>query len=274
MTPSLTLRTLVATAIHAPNARAAPSFALPSVCRYYSQAKPSTRKSTAPLREATRHRKNATNTAVGAGISSDGTILAQGGNTQGDPPLYEVKPPWYIKWMWVLVGTTVIWTGTASELVWNEWTQRVVTANPDDPSREKIDYVPRPIYQRAALCGFIIFGGVACAAGLFLVRARTVTRLVLRGNDVTISTWGDWRGRGRVVEKQLCTIQGGNSARAEEMTLNVVGVRGRYRVSLKGASVNGRPGGVWDVRRGLQGHWHGVALRGKWVEGASEGEWS
>lgn len=59
-----------------------------------------------------------------------------------------------------------------------------------------------------------------------------------------------------------------------EMILRAKGVRGHYWIGLHGARVDGRAGGLWDVRKRLQEGWYSVKLAGRWKTGGATGQWS
>lgn len=89
------------------------------------------------------------------------------------------------------------------------WLHFQNSRNEDDSSQEVAEYVPRPIYQRAALSGFILLGGLAFSAGLLLSRARVITRIRLQDNKVSIRTWSEWGSKDRIVDKHLCLLEAG-----------------------------------------------------------------
>jgi len=216
------------------------------------------------------------------------------GKEDPEDVLYDRSPPWYIRWMWVLIGVDVLWTGNLADLIWEHWTYK-----PNDPPGTQlppeikpppvaelgVGYIPRPAWQRAGLCGIIIAGGSIAAFALISARVRAVTRLVALPSlgapkgafrEVRIET-----ARGRrydvILEKKACALsrtKDDSEIILQTGVVNRPNARSQYWLGLVGANVQGRKGiDGPEVQRWFHAAWHGESPHpenehpGRWVAG-------
>ncbi|KAG8689111.1 hypothetical protein FRC08_011118 [Ceratobasidium sp. 394] len=195
-------------------------------------------------REATKATATATQTE-GAGSQSEKEEI-----------LYERSPSWWIKWVWVLIGMDIIWSGNFAEFIWNRWTRQVSSTKGDQQATlKKLDndpeWTPRPMWQRAGLTLLVLAGGTGIALALLLAQARTITRIIrlpqAGTNQVRIETARNWHGRGRVVEQADITARSGRDD--SELIVKLPDSRGEFLLGLDGAHVRGTTGDIPEVRQ-------------------------
>ncbi|KZT03913.1 uncharacterized protein LAESUDRAFT_317825 [Laetiporus sulphureus 93-53] len=128
------------------------------------------------------------------------SLRAQGVDSlEGVRPLFERKPPWYIRGAYFFVAANIFTVFTFSELTWTHWTrweplpassQTVKSkAEPKGDSKEPRNghYVLRPWYQRLFVTAGPFVIGLGLAAFIITGRLRIVHKLYLlpSGNPAT-----------------------------------------------------------------------------------------
>ncbi|KAG9096868.1 hypothetical protein FS749_007555 [Ceratobasidium sp. UAMH 11750] len=179
-----------------------------------------------------------------------------GSQSEKEEILYERSPSWWIKWVWVLIGMDIIWSGNFAEFIWNRWTRQVSSTKGDQQATpKKLDndpeWTPRPMWQRAGLTLLVLAGGTGIALALLLAQARTITRIIrlprAGASQVRIETARNWHGRGRVVEQADITARSGRDD--SELIVKLPDSRGEFLLGLDGAYVRGTTGDVSEVRQ-------------------------
>ncbi|KAG8780483.1 hypothetical protein FRC12_022976 [Ceratobasidium sp. 428] len=181
-----------------------------------------------------------------------------GSESQKEEVLYERSPSWWIKWVWVLIGMDIIWSGNFAEFIWNRWTRQTPPVKPDPDQKatskqpnDDSKWTPRPMWQRAGLTLLVLAGGTGIALALLLAQARTITRVIrlpqASTSQVRIETARNWHGRGRVVDS--ADIEARNGRDDSELIVKLPNSRGEFLLGLDGAWVRGATGDVSEVRQ-------------------------
>ncbi|KAF8756594.1 hypothetical protein RHS01_04332 [Rhizoctonia solani] len=154
--------------------------------------------------------------------------------------LYERTPTWWIKWVWILIGMDIVWSGNFAEFIFNRWTRQV------DPPKDRpltpeelkeVEWVPRPLWQRAGLSLLVLAGGTGIAAALLLAQAHET-----------------------------------------EVIAKLPGSRGEFLIGLDGAKIRGEAGEIGQVKQNFNhtfSQWKGLGREinptspalGRWKSG-------
>ncbi|QRV84124.1 hypothetical protein RhiJN_12140 [Ceratobasidium sp. AG-Ba] len=187
---------------------------------------------------------NAARETIAAAQPSD----EPGSQTGKEEILYERSPSWWIKWVWVLIGMDIIWSGNFAEFIWNRWTRQVSDKKGQGPN-DDVEWKPRPMWQRAGLTLLVLAGGTGIALALLLAQARTITRIIRlprASNQVRVETARNWHGKGRVVDPADITARNGRDD--TELIIKLPHSRGEFLLGLDGAYVRGTTGDASQVR--------------------------
>ncbi|KAF8740546.1 hypothetical protein RHS02_04449, partial [Rhizoctonia solani] len=193
--------------------------------------------------------------------------------------LYERTPTWWIKWVWILIGMDIVWSGNFAEFIFNRWTRQV------DPPKDRpltpeelkeVEWVPRPLWQRAGLSLLVLAGGTGIAAALLLAQARTITRIVRlpEATKARIETARNWPGRGKVIDLTEVTARKDET----EVIAKLPGSRGEFLIGLDGAKIRGEAGEIGQVKQNFNhtfSQWKGLGREinptspalGRWKSG-------
>lgn len=190
-----------------------------------------------------------------------------GSNSQSgrEEVLYERIPSWWIKWVWVIIGMDIIWSGNFAEFIWNRWTHQIaptkeVKQESSNPPKNETEWVPRPMWQRAGLTLLVLAGGTGIAAALLLAQARTITRIIRlpEAGKIRVETARNWPGRGRIVDSADITARKGRDE--TELIVTLPNSRGEFLVGLDRATVRGTSGEIAQVRQAFSQtfSWKGI----------------
>ncbi|ELU42116.1 hypothetical protein AG1IA_03849 [Rhizoctonia solani AG-1 IA] len=174
--------------------------------------------------------------------------------------LYERTPTWWIKWVWILI----------------------VDPPKDRPltpeELKEVEWVPRPLWQRAGLSLLVLAGGTGIAAALLLAQARTITRIVRlpEATKARIETARNWPGRGKVIDLTEVTARKGRDE--TEVIAKLPGSRGEFLIGLDGAKIRGEAGEIGQVKQNFNhtfSQWKGLGREinptspalGRWKSG-------
>lgn len=98
--------------------------------------------------------------------------------------------------------------GNFAEFIWNRWTRQIAPVRDDaqpvsKQTGDSVEWIPRPLWQRAGLTLLVLAGGSGIAIALLLAQARTITRIIRLPNSakVRVETARNMHGRGRIVEQ-------------------------------------------------------------------------
>ncbi|KAJ7596603.1 hypothetical protein C8J56DRAFT_917859 [Mycena floridula] len=163
------------------------------------------------------------------------------------PPLFARYSPWWAQWTYALLACDVIMTASATELVWNHWTEPLGDDAAEDAKPEL-----KPIWLRGGLALSHIATGSVVAAALLVARARYLRTMdiVIRpaskaaqAQGLKTERWlymqsGNEVGRKGIVfplEKAVLARGRGD----DELVLRVIGERGLWHLGLQNCFING-----------------------------------
>ncbi|KAG8690358.1 hypothetical protein FRC11_012154 [Ceratobasidium sp. 423] len=169
----------------------------------------------------------------------------------GEEVLYERTPSWWIKWVWILIGMDIVWSGNFAEFIFNRWTRQVDPPKDRPLTPEELkeaEWTPRPLWQRAGLSLLVLAGGTGIAAALLLAQARTITRIIRlpQATKARVETARNWPGKGKMVELAEVTARKGRDE--TEIIVTLPGTRGEYLLGLDRAKIRGEAGDLGRVR--------------------------
>ncbi|KAI5123824.1 hypothetical protein M0805_009116 [Coniferiporia weirii] len=199
-----------------------------------------------------------------------------------EPPLFDSKPQWWARWVFVLLGVDMLFTGFSIDMVMRNWTEAVekpaAPGSPQDKRKKEYEYVLRPLWQRLGLSSFEMLVGVAAGALILASRDRTVWRVCLRrvplsslppsrsgmqplplpsagpevsGSDaIVVLTLETGSGRSKRFLMRDCTLAPGRDL--SELYLRALGVRGNFILSLGNARVVGLTGADVNAQNDLR----------------------
>ncbi|CAE6341651.1 unnamed protein product [Rhizoctonia solani] len=199
--------------------------------------------------------------------------------SDGEEVLYERTPTWWIKWVWILIGMDIVWSGNFAEFIFNRWTRQVNPPKDRPLTPEELkeaEWTPRPLWQRAGLSLLVLAGGTGIAAALLLAQARTITRIVRlpEATKARVETARNWPGKGKVVDLTEVTARKDET----EVIVNLPGSRGEFLIGLDRAKIRGEGGDIARVKQNFNhtfSQWKGLGRKvnpvlpglGRWKSG-------
>ncbi|CAE6384254.1 unnamed protein product [Rhizoctonia solani] len=216
--------------------------------------------------------------ATKATLTSNPDATFQSG---GEEVLYERTPSWWIKWVWILIGMDIVWSGNFAEFIFNRWTRQVDPPKDRPLTPEELkqaQWTPRPLWQRGGLSLLVLAGGTGIAAALLLAQARTIARIVRlpEATKARVETARNWPGRGKVVDMTEITARKGRDE--TEVIVTLPGSRGEFLLGLDKAKIRGEAGDIGRVRQNFNhtfSQWKGLGREanpispglGRWKSG-------
>ncbi|KAF5355476.1 hypothetical protein D9758_006333 [Tetrapyrgos nigripes] len=216
--------------------------------------------------------------------------------TEPRPALFQVRAPWWSRYALGLLACNLFMTASAMDLTWKHWSEPI--KDESDSKKDKDvplspeQYVLRPVWQRAGLCGIFFGGGVGVATVLFALRIRYIKTLdvfprLVNVNNVNpnlktkaktrpkvsapapspslvhpaerrifIQSVGHFKNRGLAFPLEKCLLEKGRDD--SEMVLTVEGERRNWLLNLDGALIDGQKvSSVYEVRDAILKHWKG-----------------
>ncbi|KAF9460726.1 hypothetical protein BDZ94DRAFT_1222620 [Collybia nuda] len=186
-------------------------------------------------------------------------------------PLFQRLPPWWARWTLALIACDIFMTGSAIELTWNRWSEKV---SEDEASLTSSgEYTLRPVWQRLGLCTAHLGLGVGLAAALVVAQARFVRTLVVvppspgfNNRRVFVQCAHNLRRNGMTFPLNKCSL--GEGRNETEMILRVTGEKGHWFIGLEDSIVNGQRAGLPENRAAVLSNWGGKRI-GNWTGATS-----
>ncbi|CAE6458325.1 unnamed protein product [Rhizoctonia solani] len=178
--------------------------------------------------------------------------------------LYERTPSWWIKWVWILIGMDIVWSGNFAEFIFNRWTHQVDPPKDRPLTPEELkeaEWTPRPLWQRAGLSLLVLAGGIGIATALLLAQARTITRIISlpQAAKARVETARNWPGKGKVID--LAEVAARKGRDETEIIVTLPSTRGEYLLGLDRAKIRGETGDLGRVRQSFNhtfSQWKGL----------------
>ncbi|KAF9028129.1 hypothetical protein BDZ89DRAFT_1066283 [Hymenopellis radicata] len=165
--------------------------------------------------------------------------------------------PWWINWMYGLLGVSILMTASSMDLAWNHWRENYAT---DDGSDEEERYELRSTYSRFSAASLLFVTGCTTAAFALLLRSQFVIAMGILPKTLTtersvfVQTYRTGERQGFRIPIQESKLIPGK--KPDQLILNVEGRIYSWALPLDAdARIHGEKLDVKEARRRIIADW-------------------